>query len=130
MRFVLNTARTVKQGNALESKLSPAYEREVSTAQMHPFDMLELGVEAGDHVLLRSDAGSVVVRVEPSEGMERGSVFLPLGPHANQLTPVETHATGMPDFKSVMVEAVPTEEAVPTMKELLKRMGGKSVDLP
>lgn len=124
MRLVLNTGRTIAQGNALEHKLSREYELEVSTARMHPLDMLELGVEKGDHLLLRNGDISIVVHVEESAEVELGSLFLPLGPYANTLVREETHCTGMPDFKSIEVEAEWTDRPVPPMGELLRIRGG------
>lgn len=128
MRLVLNTGRTVKQGNSIESKLSPEYEREVSTVRLHPLDMLEIGVGNGDRVMLKREHVSIVVRAEESEELEPGILFLPLGPYANQFISEETHCTGMPDFKSLEVEVEWTDLPLLRIRELLKGEGGMLPD--
>jgi formylmethanofuran dehydrogenase subunit D len=124
MKFKLNTGRTIRQGNSVESKYSPAYEQEVSRCEMHPVDLMEIGVEEGDRVLIRTLEGEVVCTVSANENLSRQEVFIPYGPYANFLTPTETHATGMPDFKNLVVEITPTDRPVKRIREILQDLGG------
>jgi len=128
MRAVLNTGRTIPQGVAVEHKGSPAYQAAVSVCHMNPVDLMELGIDEGDHVNLTSRAGSVVLTTRAAESMNRGEVFVPLGPYANHIVSAETHATGMPDFKAEPVDVVPTDEPVRTVWELMESIGGVRYD--
>jgi formylmethanofuran dehydrogenase subunit D len=129
MRFMLNTGRTILQGDLIDYKTSPQYAEATSLCFMHPLDAMDLGVNGGDQVQVRSDVGTVVLRVEEWEQTERGSIYVPLGMHANTLIAAETHATGMPDFKSVPVEVMPTTEPRRTTRELVTDLGGVPFDL-
>jgi formylmethanofuran dehydrogenase subunit D len=124
MRAVLNTGRTISQGIAVEHKGSPAYQAAVSVCHMNPVDLMDLGIEEGAQVVLTSRAGSVVLTTRAAEGINRGEVFVPLGPYANHIISAETHATGMPDFKAEPVDVVPTDEPVRTVWELMESIGG------
>jgi formylmethanofuran dehydrogenase subunit D len=128
MRAVLNTGRNIPQGVAVEHKGSPAYQAAVSVCHMNPVDLMELGIDEGDHVNLTSRAGSVVLTTRAAEGMNRGEVFVPLGPYANHIISAETHATGMPDFKAEPVDVVPTDEPIRTIGELMESIGGVRYD--
>jgi len=128
MRAVLNTGRTISQGIAVEHKGSPAYQAAVSVCHMNPVDLMDLGIEEGAQVVLTSRAGSVVLTTRAAEGINRGEVFVPLGPYANHIISAETHATGMPDFKAEPVDVVPTDEPVRTVWELMESIGGVRYD--
>ena len=43
---------------------------------MHPEDMAELGVKAGDLVEVYNDAGSTQAMVQPSDGVQRKETFM------------------------------------------------------
>jgi formylmethanofuran dehydrogenase subunit D len=129
MKFMLNTGRTILQGDLIDYKVSLQYAEATSLCFMHPLDAMDLGVNGGDRVQVCSDTGVVVLRVEEWEQTERGSIYVPLGMHANALIATETHATGMPDFKSVPVEVVPTLEPCRTTRELILDLGGVPFDL-
>jgi formylmethanofuran dehydrogenase subunit D len=122
--MILNTGRTICQGDAVERKLSPEYETATSVCFFNPLDMMDLALTDGDRVLVRGQAGSVVLRAAENEDQERGSCYVPYGMHANQVIPAETHATGMPDFKSMKVEVEPTDEPVKTIAMLVLDLGG------
>ena len=124
MRGVLNTGRTIRQGSFVERKNSPAYREEAASLHMNEVDMLDLELEEGSHVKVRSDQGAVVMVARPAEGLARGEVFVCLGPYANFLVNPETHGTGMPDFKTTPVTIEPTTEPVPTVREIMERYGG------
>lgn len=124
MKLLLNTGRTIHQGDTVERKNSPSYETAVSVCYLHPVDMMELFLEEGDHVRVESKTGSVVLRAVPTESVRRGSAFVPLGPYANHIIAAETHSTGMPDFKSMDVLIEATSEPVPTLADLMGLYGG------
>ncbi|NYT06873.1 MAG: molybdopterin dinucleotide-binding protein [Methanomicrobiales archaeon] len=128
MRAALNTGRTIRQGSYVERKNSPAYREEASSLHMNRVDMLELEIEEGDHVCVRSDQGAVVMVACPAEGLDRGEVFVCLGPFANFLVDPETHGTGMPDFKTTAVTIEPTTAPVPAVKDLMEQCGGSGYE--
>ena len=55
MRGVLNTGRTIRQGSYVERKNSPAYKEEAASLYMNRVDMLDLEIEEGSHIRVRSD---------------------------------------------------------------------------
>lgn len=124
MKFLLNTGRTIKQGSFVERKNSPSYQIAAATIFMNPVDMLEIFVEEGDHVRVKSGAGEVVMQVSPDNGLTRGRVFVSLGPYANHIISPETHGTGMPDFKVTPVSIEPTDDPVLSVGSLMKLCGG------
>lgn len=124
MNVILNTGRTVTQGRHVESKGGIAYSRETGSCFMNPLDLLDLGIEEGECIEIRSDCGSVVVRTRLCEDLDRGMIFLPYGPFANIITPAKTHSTGMPDFKDTLVEITPTTREPLSAWDLMEEMGG------
>lgn len=124
MRFLLNTGRTIKQGSFVERKNSPSYQVAAATILMNPVDMLEIMVEEGDHVRVKSNTGEVVLQVSPDLGLPRQRVFVSLGPYSNHLVSAETHGTGMPDFKVTPVTIAPTDDPVLPVGELMGLCGG------
>jgi formylmethanofuran dehydrogenase subunit D len=124
MNFLLNTGRTITQGSYVERKNSTAYRQEATCLHMHPVDMMDLELEEGSHVHVESDYGTVVMRVQPAVWISRGEVFVCLGPYANQLVSPETHCTGMPDFKGMIVQITPTKEPLVTVAALMEQCGG------
>jgi formylmethanofuran dehydrogenase subunit D len=124
MKVIMNTGRTVPQGESVERKYSPEYESAASVCFIHPIDMMVLGIEDGAHIRLSGSDGTVVLTAVASETVEQGSVFVPLGPFSNHIVSAETHCTGMPDFKSTMVEIIPTEDPVHSVAELMESLGG------
>jgi len=124
MKVIMNTGRTIPQGESVEKKHSPEYESAASVCFIHPVDMMVLGIEDGAHIRLSGSEGSVVLTAVASETVELGSVFVPLGPFSNHIVSGETHCTGMPDFKSTMAEIIPTEDPVPSVAELMEALGG------
>jgi formylmethanofuran dehydrogenase subunit D len=128
MKFLMITGRTVNQGVTVENKTSPEYAAETSTCFMHEFDMMELGLDDSDTVRVTGPCGDVVMRVSASVEVEMGTVFVPYGPYANHIVAAGTRSTGMPDFKSHMVEIEPTDEAPKLVHELMEDLGGLAYD--
>jgi formylmethanofuran dehydrogenase subunit D len=128
MKAILNTGRTVPQGVAVDHKGSPGYRTAVSVCYINPVDLMDLGIEEGAHVVLTSRAGSIILTTKSAEGLNRGEVFVPLGPYANHIIPAETHATGMPDFKGEPVDVAATDKPVKDVGSVMEEIGGLRYD--
>ena len=128
MKATLNTGRTILQGVAVEHKGSHGYRSAVSLCYMNPVDLMDLGIEEGAQVLLTSRAGSIVLTCGAAEALNRGEVFVPLGPYANHIISAETHATGMPDFKDELVEITVTDKPVKDISSVMEEIGGLRYD--
>ncbi|MGC9434762.1 MAG: molybdopterin dinucleotide binding domain-containing protein [Methanomicrobiales archaeon] len=124
MRCLMNTGRTIPQGSCVEHKYHPGYQREVSGCRIHPVDMMELGIEEGDHVRLTTGVGSVVMHAIPDERLTRGEIYVAYGPYANHIIGETTTSTGMPDLKSTQVEMEPTDDPILSVRDLMKELGG------
>jgi formylmethanofuran dehydrogenase subunit D len=125
MRVILNTGRTIWQGQAIESgKDLKMYVDAAAIIQMNPDMMRQLGVSEGDNVKVISEYGDVVVKaVETKEPLPEGMVYIPMGPWANRVIRPDTDSTATPSFKNIPVEIIPTDEEVPDMPTLMKVYG-------
>jgi formylmethanofuran dehydrogenase subunit D len=124
VKAILNTGRSVPQGTSVEHKGSEAYRSVASVCFLNTVDMMLLGIENGERVRVVSATGHVVMSAISTEGVMRGEIFVPIGPYANHIISSETHATGMPDFKSQVVDVEVTEEPVLSVGELMEVLGG------
>ena len=128
MKAILNTGRTIPQGVAVDHKESPGYRDAVSVCYLNPVDLMDLGIVEGAQVLLTTWAGSIVLTAKSAEGLNRGEVFVPLGPYANHIISAETHATGMPDFKGEPVDVAATHKPVKDVGSVMEEIGGLRYD--
>ncbi|MFY9800435.1 MAG: molybdopterin dinucleotide binding domain-containing protein [Methanoregula sp.] len=128
MKCILNTGRTVPQGNSVEHKGSDTYQAVASVGFLNPVDMMLLGIEDGARVRITTTTGYVVLSARSAEGVTRGEIFVTIGPYANHIISSETHGTGMPDFKSEYVDVEPTVEPVRSVWELMEEIGGLRYD--
>lgn len=128
MKCILNTGRTVPQGALVEHKESEEYRIVASVCFLNTVDMMVLGIENGARVRITSPTGHVVLTARSAEGMTRGEIFMTIGPYANHIISSETHATGMPDFKSQCVDVEVTDEPVRRVWELMEEIGGLRYD--
>jgi len=103
--FILIPGRSARQGVALnEGKYTDGYLDETSTLRMHPDDMADVGIEAGDEVRMWNDVGSVTVPVISAvDECPPGLVFICYGDKSSRLMGGETHGSGMPDSKGLDV---------------------------
>ncbi|UUX91571.1 molybdopterin dinucleotide binding domain-containing protein [Methanoplanus endosymbiosus] len=124
MIFHMITGRTVKQGVGVERKLSADYKKETSACRMNPLDMMDLGLNEGNHIKIISNYGEVVMAAVEDNTLTAGMIFIAYGPYCNVITSHETHGTGMPDFKSTPVRIEETDEDLKTVEELFRDMGG------
>ncbi|MEM2644444.1 MAG: molybdopterin dinucleotide binding domain-containing protein [Candidatus Bathyarchaeia archaeon] len=126
MEFTLITGRTIEQGCTKEhAKLSEEYMMSVAVCEMNYEDMMRLNIRDGDNVKIKTEVGSVIVKVRRSRRIRRpGIIFIPFGPWINLILPSETEGTGMPPLKGFRVWVEPTEEPVSNIRELLLRNYG------
>jgi formylmethanofuran dehydrogenase subunit D len=122
MNVILNTGRTVWQGQAIESgKDLQMYVDAAAICHMNREMMDQMGIEAGDNIEVLSDFGDVVVKVvETRETLPPGMIYIPMGPWANRVIDPDTDSTATPRFKNIPVEIAPTAEKVLDMPTLMK----------
>ena len=107
MRFLLMPIRSNKQGVQINvGKDGDEYNAIVSTMQMHPDDMKELGVAAGASVRVRTEVGEATFKLVEAK-VPRGLLFVPYGPPTCELYGGDTDGTGMPTTKGWDVEVEP-----------------------
>ncbi|RJS84121.1 hypothetical protein CW702_02900 [Candidatus Bathyarchaeota archaeon] len=121
IKVTLLTGRTIEQGKWKElGKLSSEYMENVAICEIDPEDLKLLGIKEGKNVKVTTKFGSVVVRARKSRRRSHpGSVFIPYGPWASLLVSSETNSTGMPSLKGLEATIEPTDESVPTVKEII-----------
>lgn len=122
MNFILNTGRTIWQGQAIESgKDLQMYVDAAAICNMNKEQMEALGINDGDNIEVVSEYGSVVVKVVTAkEALPDEMIYIPMGPWANRVIRPNTDSTATPSFKNVPVDINPTEEAVLDMPTLMK----------
>lgn len=130
MKLLMSSGRTPEQGAQLYYKDTQDYSRETSYCFLNPMDMMEIGVEENEHVLITSTAGETVFNVRESPETPEGVVFIPCGPHANYILHEHTHSTGAPDFKGIPVEVTPTTLPLKTAWDLMEDLGGLRYEIP
>ena len=122
MKAILNTGRTVWQGEAIESgKDLQMYVDYAAKCDMSANQFEELGIKEGDNVEIVADHGSVVLRaVKAKEALPEGMIYVPMGPWANRIVDPNLESTAMPSFKGVPVEVFATDKPVLDMPTLMK----------
>lgn len=125
MKYIFISGRTLQQGKALEvGKTSEEYFQNVAVVFMNEDDMKKIGAEEGKPVKVSTRFGSIVVACKKSK-LDRGMVFMPLGPWTSALTGVDTQGTGMPDLKGIDAEVLPTDEKISTVADILNILRGR-----
>jgi formylmethanofuran dehydrogenase subunit D len=106
LNVTLLTGRSLGQAMSRESgRFSEEYLRNVAVCELNPEDLASLGITQGQNVKVATKTGNVVVRAAiASQALPRGTIFLPYGPWANMVIPIETDGTGMPLFKGLKAE--------------------------
>jgi formylmethanofuran dehydrogenase subunit D len=107
-------------------RFSDEYLRNVAVCELNPEDLAALGIMHGQNVRVATKAGSVVLRaVIASQPLPRGVIFLPYGPWANMLIPMETFGTGMPSFKGIEAEVTTAvDEKILDVRTLVGQLMG------
>ena len=112
-RFIMNAGRTTKQGQQINvGKDHAAYQAIVSTLNMHPDDMKEIGIASGSTVRVRSDSGEATFKCVEGK-VPQGMIFVPYGPPTCHLMGQFTDGTGMPTSKGWEVEVEPMPPDTP-----------------
>jgi formylmethanofuran dehydrogenase subunit D len=100
----MNAGRTTKQGQKINvGKDHAEYLAIVNTISMHPDDMKDLGISAGDTVRVWSDQGEANFQCQEGK-VPSGMIFVPYGPPTCRLMGQDTDGTGMPTSKGWEVE--------------------------
>jgi len=109
LNVTLLSGRSLGQAKSREAgRFSEEYLRNVAVCEMNPEDLKSLGISHGQNVKVATRTGSVVIRAAiASQALPRGVIFLPYGPWANMVIPIETYGTGMPSFKGIEAEVTP-----------------------
>jgi formylmethanofuran dehydrogenase subunit D len=111
--FIMNAGRTTKQGQQINAgKDGAPYQSIVSTLNMNPEDMKEIGIESGGSVRVRSLSGEATFQCVAGK-LPRGMIFVPYGPPTCRLMGQSTDGTGMPTSKGWEVEVEPVSPAAP-----------------
>ncbi len=111
-QFIMNAGRTTKQGRQISvGKEDAEYEEMVSTLNMHPDDIEDIGASVGASVRVRSENGEGIFVCKEHGGKEGkvppGMVFIAYGPPTCKLMGQSTDGTGMPTSKGWEVEIEP-----------------------
>lgn len=124
MNVILNTGRTVWQGQAIESgKDLKMYVDAAAICHMNREMMDEIGIKEGENIEVVSEFGDVVVKVvETKEKLPPGMIYIPMGPWANRVIDPDTDSTATPRFKNIPVEIEPTDKEVLDMPTLMKKV--------
>jgi formylmethanofuran dehydrogenase subunit D len=122
MNFILNTGRTIWQGQAIESgKDLQMYVDAAAVCNMNRDQMEAMGLKDGDNIEVVSEYGDVIVKVVTAkEELPDVMIYIPMGPWANRVIRPNTDSTATPSFKNIPVEINPTDEAVLDMPTLMK----------
>lgn len=122
MNVILNTGRTIWQGQAIESgKDLKMYVDAAAICHMNREMMDEMGLKAGNNIQVVSNFGDVVVKVvNTNETLPDGMIYIPMGPWANRVIDPDTDSTATPRFKNIPVEINVTDEKVLDMPTLMK----------
>jgi formylmethanofuran dehydrogenase subunit D len=106
-RYLLIPIRSNKQGVQVNvGKDGPEYQSLVTILTMHPEDVREAGLQAGQPVRVRTVHGEAVFVCQEGN-VPRGLLFVPYGPPTCRLMGGETDGTGMPTSKGWEVELEP-----------------------
>jgi formylmethanofuran dehydrogenase subunit D len=122
MNVILNTGRTVWQGQAIESgKDLQMYVDAAAICHMNDDMMEKMGLNVGDNIQVVSDFGDVIVKVVATkETLPPGMIYIPMGPWANRVIDPDTDSTATPRFKNIPVAIAPTDAEVLDMPTLMK----------
>ncbi len=108
-RFILNAARSAKQGKLINvGKDSAEYIELTTTMTMAADDMAEIGLAEGQMALVRTEFGEASFKCESGK-VPAGMIFVPYGPPTCKLMGGDTDGTGMPTSKGWEVEVLPLQ---------------------
>ncbi len=114
----LISGRTLGQGATLENKMSTEFVEATAICEMNRKNLNVLGASEGDNVEVVTDFGSTVVKVRVNDGNPDHIVFVPMGPYANAVTGPGCGGVGMPIYKGINADVLPTDKPVLDVKSL------------
>ncbi|MFQ6137340.1 MAG: molybdopterin dinucleotide binding domain-containing protein [Candidatus Hydrothermarchaeales archaeon] len=122
MKLIVNTGRTFLQGEVVKGgkKLTDEYTERAAYCLLNPEDAASINVKEGENVKVKSAGGEVVLKAEISDEIQKGGIFIPLGPWANRIIGSYTFNTGSPYYKGNVGEVEKTEEEVLDVFEIMK----------
>jgi formylmethanofuran dehydrogenase subunit D len=123
VKAIMISGRTLAQGAACESKMSPEFFRATSVCSVSEEDYESIGLSNGKNVLISNDFGRATLTANKDPGLPKGLVFIPMGPWANALIGPETGGCGTPHFKGVEVNIEATDAPVLEIRELFRDIG-------
>jgi len=123
VKAIMISGRTLAQGAACESKMSPEFFRATSVCSISEEDYESLGLSQGKNVQISNGFGQAVLSAHTDLGLPPGMVFIPMGPWANALVGPYTGGCGTPQFKGVEVIVEATNAPVLEIKELFRDVG-------
>ena len=122
------TVRDIFQDEAAKkSRFSQEYEKLSALIVLDKQDMARLAVKDGQKLLVKNDAGSVIVAVKTSvDEAHPGLAFMNNSPWSNQLVADPEGVSSIPGFKSIKAKLARAEETlnVTNITELFSRMKG------
>ena len=117
------TFRDIFQDEAgKRSKFADEYRALAAQVLLDKQDMAKLGWKDGQKVLVKNDAGSVVVAARTSEDDPHpGLAWMTASPWSNQLL-AEDFCSGNKPWTGITATLSPTEESVTQISEIVQRM--------
>lgn len=112
------SGRTLAQGANCESKMSEDFFKAASSCYLSQEDYDLLGLSDGKNILLKNEFGKTVLSPRVDDGLQRGIVFIPMGPWANILIGPDTGGCGTPQFKGVEIDIEATNSPILDIREL------------
>ncbi|KAF5091502.1 molybdopterin dinucleotide-binding protein [Methanospirillum sp. J.3.6.1-F.2.7.3] len=106
------THRSIEEGIAMEKgKQSREYFDACSVIEMNDLDMLRMGIEEDSPVRVVSECGEVVVTaIIGIQELPPGMCHIRQGVWANQIVPIRTQSTGVPQYSGFPVTVTPAPE--------------------
>lgn len=110
-RIILNIITQHSIGEDLaaeEGNTTPKYLRGGSIVEMNPEDMKRLGIRANTNVLVKSEAGEVIVTaIVPTRFCPPGLAHIRQGAWSGQILPPEAHSAKTPQYCGLPVTIEP-----------------------
>ena len=103
-KITIVTYRDIFQSAAMEEgRFSEDYANLSAVIKMDAADIKKLGVKEGDTVIIKNDAGKVIVRVGSSgyDASHQRIAYMPNSPWSNVLVSADTGGSGVPRYKRI-----------------------------
>ena len=94
------------------------YQQLAAVLWLSPDDLKLLGVNQGEVVELRSDAGSIVVRAKTDSNSKQGMGYMPFSLYSLNLISYDPAKASLPNFKLIEVTAIATKRDITPISEL------------